>query len=102
MIETERRTEAKTAAIFTDLFGQTRKNTLQESSIFNHLAETRIEANKAPSAALSATDRKLPEPLERRIQWRNEKFETYPISIKAQLYIEELGTTIKVENVVAV
>ena len=37
-----------------------------------------------------------------KIRWRNEKFETYPISIKAALPIEELNATVKIENVVAV
>jgi hypothetical protein len=36
------------------------------------------------------------------MKWRNEKFETYPISVSAQLPINELNATVKIENVVAV
>jgi hypothetical protein len=37
-----------------------------------------------------------------RIRWRNESFESYPEGVRAQLSIKELGTIVKIENVVAV
>jgi hypothetical protein len=37
-----------------------------------------------------------------KIQWRNERFETYPVGIKARLEISELRATVKIENLVAV
>jgi hypothetical protein len=66
------------------------------------LSKTRIETNKARARLYPLLTESFLSLWNEKIQWRNEKFETYPISIKAQLYIEELGTTIKVENVVAV
>jgi hypothetical protein len=37
-----------------------------------------------------------------KVRWRNEEFEFLPTSVKAQLSIDELNATIKIENVVAV
>lgn len=36
------------------------------------------------------------------MKWKNERFETYAQSVKAQFPIVELGTIVKIENVVAV
>ena len=37
-----------------------------------------------------------------KIQWRNDRFEAYPVGIKARYEIPELRATIKIENLVAV
>jgi hypothetical protein len=65
-------------------------------------SKARIESNKARARLYPLLTESFLSLWNEKIQWRNEKFETYPVSIKAQLFIEDLGATVKVENVVAV
>lgn len=39
---------------------------------------------------------------EERMRWRNEPFQFVPESVKAQLFVESLGATVKIENTAAV
>jgi hypothetical protein len=65
-------------------------------------SEVRVASNKARARLYPLLTEGFLNLWNERIQWRNEKFETYPISIKAQLRIEELNAIVKIENVVAV
>jgi hypothetical protein len=72
------------------------KSDLREQS------KVRVASNKARARLYPLLTEAFLSLWNERIQWRNEKFETYPTSIKAQLRIEELNATVKIENVVAV
>lgn len=65
-------------------------------------SEVRVASNKARARLYPLLTEGFLSLWNERIQWRNERFETYPISIKAQLRIEELNAAVKIENVVAV
>lgn len=65
-------------------------------------SKARIESNKARARLYPLLTEAFLSLWNEKIQWRNERFESFPTSVKAQLLIEELGATVKIENVVAV
>jgi hypothetical protein len=65
-------------------------------------SKIRIESNKARARLYPQLTESFLSLWNEKIRWRNEKFESFPTSVKAQLSIEELGTIVKIENVVAV
>ena len=65
-------------------------------------SKLRIESNKARSRLYPLLTESFLNLWNEKIRWRNEKFETYPTSVKAQFTIDELKATIKIENLVAV
>ncbi|GGI33077.1 hypothetical protein [Bradyrhizobium guangdongense] len=62
----------------------------------------RIESNKARSRLYPLLTESFLSLWNEKVRWRNEKFEAYPTSVKAQFTVEELNATIKIENLVAV
>lgn len=71
-------------------------------SDLNTQTKLRIESNKARSRLYPLLKDSFLSLWNEKIRWRNEKFETYPTSVKAQFTIEELKAIIKIENMVAV
>ena len=65
-------------------------------------AKIRIESNKGRARLYTQLTDSFLALWNEKIRWRNEKFETYPTSIKAQFSIIELNAVIKIENLVAV
>jgi hypothetical protein len=65
-------------------------------------SKIRIESNKARTRLYPQLTESFLSLWNEKVQWRNEKFESFPTSVKAQLAIDELGTIVKIENVVAV
>jgi hypothetical protein len=64
--------------------------------------KARIESNKARARLYPLLAESFLSLWNEKIQWRNEKFESFPASVKASLPIKELGGIVKIENVVAV
>jgi hypothetical protein len=65
-------------------------------------SKIRIESNRTRSRLYPLLTEGFLSLWNKKIKWRNEKFEFFPTSIKAQLPIKELGTILKIENIVAV
>lgn len=65
-------------------------------------SKIRIASNKGRARLYSLLTENFLSVWNEKIQWRNERFEAYPVGIKARYEIPELRATIKIENLVAV
>jgi hypothetical protein len=78
------------------------KDHVAGTSDLREQSKIRIASNKARSRLYPQLTETFLSLWNEKMRWRNEKFESYPTSVKAQLAIKELGTIVKIENVVAV
>jgi hypothetical protein len=65
-------------------------------------SKARVESNKTRSRLYPLLADGFLKLWNEKARWRNEKFNFVPTNVSARLSIEELGATVKVENVVAV
>jgi hypothetical protein len=78
------------------------KNHVAGQSDLREQTASRIQGNKNRARLYPLLTESFLNLWNEKMKWRNEKFETYPISVSAQLPINELNAIVKIENVVAV
>lgn len=64
--------------------------------------EARVAANRRRSRLYPLLAQCFFDMWREKMRWRNERFEFIPESVKAQLQLEELGATVKIENTASV
>lgn len=71
-------------------------------SYLTERTQVRIAANKTRARLYPVLTECFLNMWNEKMRWRNEPFEFVPESVKAQLSIKELGTTVKIENTAAI
>lgn len=78
------------------------KNHVAGSSDISEQSLIRVESNKTRARLYPVLRDAFLEMWNEKMRWSNEPFEFIPTSVKAQLPIIELGTTVKIENTAAI
>jgi hypothetical protein len=104
-ISNDRRREAEDSGeggdFYTPFWADVKAHVAGRVNIQDQMRE-RISRNKGRARLYPLLADSFLEMWAEKIRWRNEPFEFVPESIKAQMSVPELGTTVKIENTVGV